>query len=386
MTPEAPKRPRIAVLTSAHPYGDPRIFERDCTAFLEWGCEVHAFFLEHEPLQRRSWDAHPRFHLHCLPAASGRLGRMLQALRFDHVMAGEGAFDLVHFHDPELIPAMILSALKRPGTYHLYDVHEELPVDVASKPWLPSGLRRPVARLTGWLWKLAAGVLDGFAPATEAIALWWPAAQTRVVRNYPKGLFDLGDPLPPDPDRVVVAGSLTRGRGILELLAAMAIARETRPGLRLEVYGRISEPELEGPLAAAVAAGWCTHAGFLPQDELARRLRGAGIGTCLLRPQPNYLESLPTKFFEYMALGVPILASDFPFWEAMVEGCGAGRRVAPEPRAIAGAILAMAADPEALAACGRAGRDAYLTRYRWEVEARSLAWHAQRAGLALDLA
>ena len=37
----------------------------------------------------------------------------------------------------------------------------------------------------------------------------------------------------------------------------------------------------------------------------------AGIVT--LKPIINYLDSLPVKMFEYMAAGLPVIASDFPF-------------------------------------------------------------------------
>jgi glycosyltransferase involved in cell wall biosynthesis len=100
-----------------------------------------------------------------------------------------------------------------------------------------------------------------------------------------------------------------------------------------------------------------------------------------LLPRPNYLESLPTKLFEYMAMGIPVLASDFPLWRQLVEAAGSGRLAAPVPAEVAAALVAMCSDPVRLRLQGEAGRAAYRERYRWEVESLHLRWHLQRAGL-----
>ena len=65
--------------------------------------------------------------------------------------------------------------------------------------------------------RAARELFSGFAPATEAIARAWPAAQTRVLHNYPKALFGLagasGSPWIPAGSLYV--GGLSRARGTL---------------------------------------------------------------------------------------------------------------------------------------------------------------------------
>lgn len=370
-------RPRVAVVTTAHPWGDPRVFERALQACLAWGLEVHLFAV---PPPGGAPPGPEGLRVHPLPPARGRRARILGALGAWRPVLAAGPMDAVHFHDPELLPAMALLALLRPRTFFLYDVHEDLPLQVASKGYLAPWVRGPLAILAAWALGLAGRIFDGFAPATEAVARAWPEGATRVVHNYPKAHFHRG-PAPLDPDRVLYTGGLSRGRGILVALEALRLARRERPGLRLDLAGWVLEPEVGEAVAAAAAEGWCRLVPRMATPDLAAFAAGAGIGLATLLPQPNYLEALPTKIFEYLALGIPVLASDFPLWRDLVAASGAGRVVRPEPAAVAEALLAMTSDPAGLEACARRGREAGARRYRWEAEQANLRWHFVRAGV-----
>ena len=374
----------MAVVTTAHPWGDPRVFERDLATCLTWGVEVHVFVPLSRPLLRTGWSADPLLTVHPLPMPRGRLARLSLALAVTWRVLALGPWALVHFHDPELIPVMAILAVLSPETYTLCDLHEDLSLQVAAKGYLPPWVRLPMARMTDLMLRVARGVFSGFAPATEAIARHWPPERTRVVHNYPKAVFaETGAPRPPDPSRVLYVGGLSRGRGILAALEAVREVRRRAPrlALRLELVGWVMEPEVGEAVQQAVAEGWCLHLPWLDPAALAAHAAGAGIGLVTLLPMPNYLESLPTKLFEYMAMGVPVLASDFPLWRQLVEGSGAGRVTVPESIALANALLAMCADPAALNRHAERGRLAYRDRYRWEVESRNLRWHLQQARL-----
>jgi len=384
MTGARPLPPRMAMVTTAHPWGDPRVFERELAACLGWGVEVHVFLPFREPPARADWSLDPRLVLHPLAVPAGRLRRFLLALGVWRALLRQGPFALVHFHDPELVPAMAVLALLRPETYTLYDIHEDLPLQLASKDYLPGWLRAPVARLGDCMLRAAGELFSGFAPATETIALDWPAARTRVVHNYPKAMFGEAAPRAfPDPNRIIYLGGLSRGRGIPLALAAVRRARTRLPGLRLELIGWVMDAETGLAIRAAEAEGWCRHLPRMGARAMLDWALGAGVGLVTLLPRPNYLQALPTKLFEYMAMGVPVLASDFPLWRQLVEGAAAGRVAAPDPEAVAEALVEMCSDPWRLKDYGAAGRAAYRARYRWEVEARNLRWHLLQAGLPL---
>ena len=60
--------------------------------------------------------------------------------------------------------------------------------------------------------------------------------------------------------------------------------------------------------------------GRLPYEEIWSHLREADLGLCMLLPIPNYTQSMATKIYEYMAIGLPVIASDFPLWRNLL--CG----------------------------------------------------------------
>lgn len=46
-------------------------------------------------------------------------------------------------------------------------------------------------------------------------------------------------------------------------------------------------------------------------------------------PIPNYIDSYPTKMFEYIALGLPVIASDFELYKGIIEKNKVGICVSP---------------------------------------------------------
>jgi glycosyltransferase involved in cell wall biosynthesis len=92
-----------------------------------------------------------------------------------------------------------------------------------------------------------------------------------------------------------------------------------------------------------------------------------------LHPIRTYLDSLPVKMFEYMAAGIPVIASDFPLWREIVVGHKCGICVDPmDPRAIACAIDYLVAHPDVAREMGENGRRAARERYNWGHEEKRL--------------
>lgn len=366
------KPSRLAVVTTVHRWGDPRVFERNARAAVQFGLEVHGFV----PILKdpsRGWANEGEFRLHALPMPQGRFSRTWLALRVGKYIVNEGEFDAVHFHDPELIPAMIWLTFRRPDIRVLYDIHEELPLEVYSKSYIPKAIRPLASAFARLLWKLAARRFHAFAPATEAIAGHWPPERTRIVHNYPRSVFNLpNNGAEVDPNRIVFVGALTRIHGVEEVLESVSRIRKEHPQAKLELYGRMLDAELQLPVEQAEREGWCKHISWLEPGDLASKLTGAGVGLVPYLPLRDHLDSLPTKIFEYMALGIPILASDFPLWQRIIEAQNVGVCSPPTVEGLTEALTLMVRNPARLQTWSARARETYKKYYRWEVEAENL--------------
>jgi hypothetical protein len=277
--------------------------------------------------------------------------------------------DLVHFHDPELLPAAW--RLKRAGIRVIYDAHEDLPRAVLSKTWIRPALRRAVAWTVERIENFVAARIDAVVAATPHIAARFETVAPRAVpvSNYPLA-GELAAPLerPREPATFCYAGAITRHRGAVEMVRATAAA-----GGRLLLAGPF-ERGLEAELRALPEWEAVDYRGVVGRDEVREMMARSAAGLLFFHPEPNHVNALPNKLFEYLAAGLPVLCSDFPFWQSIIGAEEVGRTCSPlDPDAIATLMRRIVADPDAARAMGERGRALVRARYSWQAEGRTLA-------------
>ena len=97
------------------------------------------------------------------------------------------------------------------------------------------------------------------------------------------------------------------------------------------------------------------------------------MGVIVFLPGPNHLDAYPNKLFEYMAAGIPVVASHFPLWREIIEGEKCGLVVDPHsPQEIGAAIQWLLDNPEEAEAMGRRGATAIAEKYNWETQGTKL--------------
>ncbi|WP_372997154.1 glycosyltransferase [Marinobacter sp.] len=96
-------------------------------------------------------------------------------------------------------------------------------------------------------------------------------------------------------------------------------------------------------------------------------------GIALFPDTVHYREKELTKFFEYMAVGLPIVASNFPVWKTLIEDQGVGICVNPDDNeAIEKALDWLRDHPEEAAEMGRRGKRLAREKYSWDSQAENL--------------
>jgi glycosyltransferase involved in cell wall biosynthesis len=109
-------------------------------------------------------------------------------------------------------------------------------------------------------------------------------------------------------------------------------------------------------------------------EDLLPYTASADIGILLYRNDcRNNYYCAPNKLFEYMMMGLPMIAADYPGMKPLVEGEGVGVCVDPaSPRAIAAAVNRLAADRDGRARMKVKGLQLSRDRYNWAVESTAL--------------
>ena len=278
----------------------------------------------------------------------------------------------MHFHDPELIPIGLV--LRLTGVRVVYDVHEDVPRQILAKHYLSAPMARVMSLAATVIEAVAGRAFNGIVAATPVIAARFPQRHTVTIRNFPKlaefpqlseGSFA------ERPPHLVYVGGITQIRG--GTTTVDALAQCTTPDIRLKLAGAFA-PESYGDTVRTLP-GWdrVDFAGWTDREGIVALLGASRGGVVLLHPTVNYLESLPVKMFEYMAAGLPVIASDFPLWRDIIDGAECGVLVDPlDTDAIAQAMDALIRDPARAQTMGQRGRRAVLTRYNWEQEANAL--------------
>ena len=113
--------------------------------------------------------------------------------------------------------------------------------------------------------------------------------------------------------------------------------------------------------------------GRITRKEVNELYGSARAGIVIYQPAENHFEAQPIKLYEYMAAGLPVIASDFPLWKKIVEEAKCGICVNPEdPKAVRDACLEMLNNPEKAQEMGKAGRKTVIDKYSWEKEEKKL--------------
>lgn len=359
---------KIVHLTSVHSALDDRILYKECytlarngfevvlVAAAEADCEIDGVRIRAVPEPRNRWER-----------AFSTIWRVYRT------GLAEGA-RVYHLHDPELL--CLVPLLRAHGKRVIYDAHEHLPRQIQAKPWIPRGLRGIVAAVVDLVERGFASLCHTVIAVTPTVAARFHPDKTFLVRNFPRleeirgdGVFE---PRKKKSAYAVYAGGLTEQRGILEIVDAMGRLNADNP-LRLKLAGTFGSEIFEDRVRRS--PGWprVDYLGWLSRDQIRDLLAEAQLGFVLLHPDPNYLFAYPVKMFEYMAAGVPVVASNFPLWRELVEESGVGLVVNPlDTDAIANAIRLLCERPETAAQMGERGYKAATTQYNWTSEAKTL--------------
>lgn len=296
-------------LTTAHTPTDTRIFDKEATSLAEAGFEVG--ILAHDtPDEDRNGVRF--FDLGSAETRAERWQNIPQVARTARCLDAS----IYHFHDPELIPVgLYLSATTDAAV--VYDVHEDFGHIVTTREWIPKSASVPLSYLIPKIEGNTAEQFDAIVTVSD-----WIAAPFRdrgipvtVAHNFPRteSLQPATDPIERTRTHVLCyVGGLQKLRGIYRMLELLETLLERNVDIELWALGAWSPDEDHAQVTRVIQQknleSHVRFPGYLPYEGMFQYLHSADVGLALLDVE-HYEKGVPTKFFEYLYAGLPVVTT-----------------------------------------------------------------------------
>jgi glycosyltransferase involved in cell wall biosynthesis len=362
--PETPaKRSSTTVvhMTSVHAWNDTRILHKECATL------AHAKFNVFLVTTNCPSESYGGVNLVSVPKVGGRFNRMTRVAYNVYRTSKELDGDIYHFHDPEILPWALL--LRAKGKKVIYDIHEDYSVSLLHAPYLPVLSRKFISRIYSALEFFTRHFFVTII-AENSYASRFP--ESYRLLNYPniRLLHDTSytdDKMPPPSPRVLYTGTMTESRGAL-LHAELANAMDDVYVYNVGKCQATLADQMRSIVHDPHKIAFDTNETHVPFERILDAYRQPWTAALALFPErPDYKEKQPTKFFEYMAAGIPVICSDFPAWRELVEENGVGYCVNPhDSDEAAEAIARIHNDPDLFADMTRRARQLVRDRFNWE--------------------
>jgi glycosyltransferase involved in cell wall biosynthesis len=269
-----------------------------------------------------------------------------------------------------LIRALLLCGAGRlAGAAVLCHVHSGRLNSGRDEAFSPTGLYRVLLRL---LRPATHRVLAVAAPGEEALRTAVPGLSVATVHNaVDAGGYAAADPTV-EPPQAVYVGTLSRRKGMHDLVGALELLAARGVTLPLDVVGgghEVGEQEADELRRRIADSGLPVRLlGSLAPAEVATALRSAQLFVL-----PSHWEGQPIAILEAMASGLPVVVTTVGANPDVVRD-GVDGRVVPshDPAALADALEQLVRDPALRARMGASARERARTGFDRPVLARRM--------------
>lgn len=175
----------------------------------------------------------------------------------------------------------------------------------------------------------------------------------------------------PDP-QLVYTGNVGHAQNLEACIRALNHLNGTSANLKIVGDGDI-RPQLEQLVAELDLEDQVEFTGLVPRDEIPNIVDNASIGLAPLKDDPTLEYAVPTKAYEYMASGTPVVATGVGEIEHLLDEADAGYVVDNDAEALADTFKRLFVDPDLREELGQNGRTHIEAHYDREQIAQTLS-------------
>jgi glycogen(starch) synthase len=237
---------------------------------------------------------------------------------------------------PELLPVTFLYAVLFKAEIY-YDVQENYFKNITLQPTYPAWFRPLLAYPLRFLEKLAAHHISHFFLAEKSYAeeltflgknytvlenKYLPSTKTGIKKTFPIKL-DLSQPV-----NLLYSGTIAEVYGIWEAIGLTEKLHRLNPNIRLILIGFCAQNHTLLQLKETIRnKPYITLTGgesLVPHEEILEAIATSQVGLLPYRPNPSTAHCMPTRLFEYLGNGLPMLLPENPIWNGPVRQSQAG--------------------------------------------------------------
>lgn len=318
---------RVCVVSQRYYPGDARMATQ-IEGFQQAGYEVDVVVMRGR--NQPGYSVHDGVHVHRIPSMerqrAGKVRYVAEYFSFFlpafflmavlQILRGYRVVEVTNLPDLLLFSALVPKLL---GAKLIFDVRECTPEMFMDR--FKATKDSKVIKLMTWLEQLCLRFADATTTCTEAmrkalVSRGADPAKISIVLNVGAATLRK-EAILPDPNdeakdqfRIITHGTIIKRYGHDVLIDAMVDVVKRVPQAHLEILGRGQlEADLKRKVEALGLQQHVTFSGFVPDDELLKRLRKAHVGVVPLEKNPESDLVHTYKMFEYIHLGVPTVIS-----------------------------------------------------------------------------
>ncbi len=322
---------KIAIISVLKPVDDVRSFEKMARSISDLeNVELHLFGQQ----TNNTNPAPDLIHFH--PHSADNLGLLIRWVIGIKILFGLFRVKpkTVICNTHELLIVTILCKILF-GSKILYDIQENYYLNWAYQRNYPLLIRYPVAGYIRLKEFLLSPFFDHFilAEKTYQNEIIFISDRFTILEN--KALVPEGwkkQTQNTDSINLVFTGTITESNGIYRALEIYQKLRERNDNIHLHICGHCPSPSIQKYLNSVKGDSLKLDLSSTPtpHDQILDAIQNSDYGLVTYRTNESNKNCLPTKVYEYLALGLPIIYEKGSHWEALISKRSAGKSFAAD--------------------------------------------------------
>jgi len=358
---------KILHITTVHPRRDTRIFYRECKTIGDEGHDIILIVAD-----GKGDEFNEGVQVYDIGKENSRIVNFFKSFGKLKKKIRKIAPDIVHFHDPELM--FLGKSISRMGIPVVFDIHENVSAQILDKDYIPKFLRKFVSYFYR---KVEINIIKAFhliiaEHSYEDVYQGKGKSLTTLLNLPDSSHFNPYINLNRTGNEVFYIGAITQERGLGVTLESLKILKQRNVDFFMHFIGRAPD-EIQKLEQFEEIKNNIKFYGRMDSKKGFEISKNCVVGLSVLKPIKNYVGSYSTKIFEYMAIGLPVITSNFPLYKGVVEKYNCGFCIDPYSSIeLADKIEEIIKNPSYAQSLGSNGLNAVKQNFNWSNEKNKL--------------